>query len=192
MTGGITLKNKGHYLNALPAGGEVTLLAVVTEKELRPKRNAGVYLHLRLADRTGELDARVWERPEEIAQMLERDQVVKVRGTVEQYNDKPQLVVARIRRCEPQEFCPEDFCATSKQDPEAMYGQLQSYVERIERPPLRELLRSMVSDPVCRQAEGGACGAENTSRLPQRLARAHGFAVRASHHSDGQVSAAGA
>lgn len=55
------MENKGHYLNALPARGEVTLLAVVTEKELRPKRNAGVYLHLRLADRTGELDAKVWE-----------------------------------------------------------------------------------------------------------------------------------
>lgn len=141
------MENKGHYLNALPAGGEVTLLAVVTEKELRPKRNAGVYLHLRLADRTGELDAKVWEHPEDIARTFERDQVVKVRGTVEQYNDKPRLVVARIRRCEPEEFRPDDFCATSEQDPEAMYGQLQSYVEMVERPPLRDLLRSMVSDP---------------------------------------------
>jgi 3'-5' exoribonuclease len=145
--GGSALENKGYYLNALPERGEVTLLAVVTEKTLRPKRNAGVYLHLRLADRTGELDAKVWERPEEIAQTFGRDHVVKVRGTIEEYNDKPQLVVTRIRQCEPDEFRPEDFCPSSEGDPEVMYGQLLSYVEMVERPPLRELLRSIVGDP---------------------------------------------
>jgi len=141
------MENKGFYLNALPPSGEVTLLAVVTEKTVRPKRNSGLYLYLRLADRTGELDAKVWEHPEEIARMFERDQVVKVRGMLEQYNDQPQLVVTKIRRCEPEEFRPEDFYANSEQDPEVMYGQLLSYVEMVERLPLRELLRSIVTEP---------------------------------------------
>jgi 3'-5' exoribonuclease len=143
----IVVESKGFYLNALPPGGEVTLLAVVAEKAVRPKRNSGVYLHLRLADRTGELDAKVWERPEETAQVCERGQVVKVRGVLEQYNDQPQLVVTKIRRCEPEEFRPEDFYASSEQDPEVMYGQLLSYIEMVERPALRELLRAIVGDP---------------------------------------------
>jgi len=141
------MENKGFYLNALPPGGEVTLLAVVAEKAVRPKRNFGVYLHLRLADRTGELDAKVWERPEEIARLCERGQVVKVRGMLEQYNDQPQLVVTKIRRCEPEEFRPGDFYASSEQDPEVMYGQLLSYIEMVQRPALRELLRAIVGDP---------------------------------------------
>jgi 3'-5' exoribonuclease len=141
------LENKGCYINTLPAAGEVTFLAVVTEKELRPKRNGGVYLHLRVADRTGELDAKVWERPEETAWTIDRDQVVKVRGTVEQYNERPQLVVTRIRQCGPEEYSAEDFCPTSEQDPAAMYGQLLSYVEIIQRPALQDLLRSIVGDP---------------------------------------------
>ena len=141
------MENKGYYVNALPHTGEVTLLAVVTEKDLRSKKNGGMYLHIRLADRTGELDAKVWEHPEEIARMFERDQVVKVRGNLEQYNEKPQLVVTKIRRCEPEEFSPEDFYASSEQDPEVMYGQLLSYVEMVERPALRELLRAIVGDP---------------------------------------------
>jgi 3'-5' exoribonuclease len=145
--GEAVLQNKGYYLNALPDGGEVTLLAVVADKELRPKKNSGLYLHIRLADRTGELDAKVWEHPEEIARLFERDQVVKVRGLLEQYNDKPQLVVTKIRRCEPDEFRPEDFCASSEQDAEMMYGQLLSYIEMVGRAALRELLRSIVTDP---------------------------------------------
>jgi 3'-5' exoribonuclease len=141
------MEDKGFYLNALPPGGEVTLLAVVTEKELRPRRTSGVYLHLRLADRTGELDAKVWERPEELSRMFERDQVVKVRGMLEHYNDKPQLVVTKIRRCEPEEFRPDDFYASSAVNPETMFGQLLSYIEMVERPALRELLRAIAGDP---------------------------------------------
>jgi 3'-5' exoribonuclease len=141
------VEKKGYYLNALPAGGEVTLLAVVAEKELRPKKNGSVYLHIHLADRAGELDAKVWEHPEEVARTFERDHVVKVRGMLELYNDKPQLVVTRIRRCEPEEFRPEDFYACSEQDPEVMFGQLLSYIEMIGRPSLRELVRSIVTEP---------------------------------------------
>jgi hypothetical protein len=37
------MQNKGYFLNALPANGELTLLAVVTEKQLRPKRMGGSY-----------------------------------------------------------------------------------------------------------------------------------------------------
>jgi 3'-5' exoribonuclease len=140
------VENKGLYLNALPPGGEVTLLAVVAEKELRPKRNGGQYLHLILADRTGELDAKVWEHPEEIAQAIERDQVVKLRGTIEQYNEKPQLVVTRIRPCQPGEYRSDDFYASSQQDPEAMFGQLLSFIEMVEQPALRGLLPSIVTD----------------------------------------------
>ena len=140
------MENKGYYLNALPSGGEVTLLAAVVEKSLRPKRNGGQYLHLKLADRTGELDAKVWEHPDEIAQSIERDQVVKVRGAIEQFNEKPQLVVTRIRPCQPGEYRTDDFYASSQQDPEAMFGQLLSFVEMVDQPALRGLLRSIVND----------------------------------------------
>ena len=42
---------KGVYLNEIPLAGEITFLAAVVEKEIRPKRNGGSYLALRLADR---------------------------------------------------------------------------------------------------------------------------------------------
>ena len=51
------MENKGFYINDLPQSGEVTFLAAVIEKELRPKRNGGAFLSVRLADRSGELDA---------------------------------------------------------------------------------------------------------------------------------------
>jgi len=49
------MEEKGHSINALPDSGLVTFLAVVRERELRPRRSGGVYLHLLLGDRTGEI-----------------------------------------------------------------------------------------------------------------------------------------
>ena len=46
------MENKGFYINDLPQSGEVTFLAAVIEKELRPKRNGGSFLSVRL-----------WQRP---------------------------------------------------------------------------------------------------------------------------------
>jgi 3'-5' exoribonuclease len=141
------MENKGPFINELSRSGEMTLLAVVLEKELRPKRNGGFFLALRFADRSGELDGKVWENPELVAQSFERDDVVKVRGTVEVYNDKPQLIVSRIRRCDSKEYNPADFYASSTRDPDEMFGELQGFVTMVRDKALRELLDSILNDP---------------------------------------------
>jgi 3'-5' exoribonuclease len=143
----MNMERKGVYINELPQSGEITLLAAVAEKEIRPKRSWGSYLSLRLADRTGELDAKVWGNPETVAQAFSSADVVKVRGTVERYNDKPQLIVGRIRRCEAQEYNPADFYPASSLDPEEMFGELQSFVALIRDDSLRQLIDAIVNDP---------------------------------------------
>ena len=75
------MENKGFYINDLPQSGEVTFLAAVIEKELRPKRNGGSFLSVRLADRSGELDAKAWDNPETVAQLFDCNDVVKVPGS---------------------------------------------------------------------------------------------------------------
>lgn len=140
------MENKGLYINELPASGEVTFLAVIIVKELRPKRNGGSFLSVRLADRSGELDGKAWDNPEAVAQLFDCDDVVKVRGTVDHYNDRPQLIVSRIRRCEPNEYNAADFFPASSRDPEEMFGELETFVAMVRDESLRELLESIVND----------------------------------------------
>jgi 3'-5' exoribonuclease len=141
------MQEKGYQLNALPATGEVTFLALAVEKELKPKRAGGLFLHVKLADRTGELDAKAWDCPEEVSQTFAPGDVVKVRGTLERYNDRPQLIIGRIRRCVDGEYDERDYWPASTRDPEEMYGQLLAFIEMVGRDALRTLLRSIVSDP---------------------------------------------
>jgi 3'-5' exoribonuclease len=71
---------------------------------------------------------------------------VKVRGTIELYNDRPQLIVQRVRRCENAEFQEADFCAASARDPDEMFAELRSFVESIVDANLRILLTSILED----------------------------------------------
>ena len=102
------MEEKGHFINALPDSGLVTFLAVLRERELRPRRSGGVYLHLLLSDKTGEIQGRVWDGAEDVARLFEADDVVKVRGTLERHNGKSQLIVQRIRSCREEEFDESD------------------------------------------------------------------------------------
>ena len=172
------MENKGFYINDLPQSGEVTFLAAVIEKELRPKRNGGSFLSVRLADRSGELDAKAWDNPEAVAQLFDCNDVVKVRGAMEHYNDKPQLIVSRIRRCEAKEYTASDFYPASNRDPEEMFGELETFVAMVRDEPLRQLLESIVNDvSISAAAQDSAGSDEDPSRVPGRIAGARPFAL---------------
>ena len=139
------MTEKGCYIDSLPGTGLVTFLALVKEKEIRPKRAGGWYLYLLLGDRTGEIEAKAWDQPQEIAALFDRDDIVKVRGAIELYNERPQLIVQRIRRCEQGEFEESDFCATSPQDPDDMFASLASFFESVGDEKLRALLQPILN-----------------------------------------------
>jgi 3'-5' exoribonuclease len=142
------MAEKGLFIEALPQDGLVTFLALVKDKGLRPKRAGGWYLYLLLSDRTGDLEAKAWDSPQQTAALFERDDIVKVRGTIELYNDRPQLIVQRIRRCEEGEFQEVDFCPASARDPEEMFRELQGFVDSVGNDHLRALLQSVLTDPL--------------------------------------------
>ena len=112
----------------------------------RPRRSGRVYLHLLLGDKSGEIQGRVWDDAEEIARLFEADDIVKVRGTLERYNGKSQLIVQRIRRCQEKEFDESDFCPISERHPDEMLAELHSHVEGVASEPLRCLLSRMLGD----------------------------------------------
>ena len=78
---------------------------------------------------------------------IERDDIVKVRGTMEGYNDRPQLIVQRIRRCEDGEFQEADCWPASARDPEEMFRELQGFVDSVGNEYVRSLLQSVLVDP---------------------------------------------
>ena len=64
------MTEKGCYIDSLPSTGLATFLALVKEKEVRPKRAGGWYLYLLLGDRTGGLRLRPGTSPKKLPHSL--------------------------------------------------------------------------------------------------------------------------
>src|SRR5438105_13868273 len=102
---------KGAFIVELKAGERVTGFFLVRHKQLEPfrDRSRGEFLTLTLGDRTGELLARVWEGAAELAEQFMEGDIIKVAGDVEEYLDRTQIIVTKLRRAEDQEYDLADF-----------------------------------------------------------------------------------
>jgi len=139
---------KSQFVADLQPSGDVLSFFLVRFQRLQPfrDRSKGEYLTLMLADHTGEIPARVWERGPEVAEEITRGTVVKVKGKVEAYRGRKRLIVARIRPAEPEEYEPADFVRTSERDVEAMLSDIREAVAAVEEPHLQRLLQSFFGD----------------------------------------------
>jgi len=123
----------------------VTSFFLVQSKELRSTKDGKPYLALRLADRSGWVEARMWDGVEEAE--FDRDDAVKVEATVESYRGKTQLKVKRVRRAEESEVELEDLLAETTADVEALYAELVEIAGGVSNPHLKALLVDVLEDP---------------------------------------------
>ena len=126
----------------------VTTFFLVHEKEIRNTREGKQYRRMELGDRSGTVEARVWDAFEAIAKDINRDDFVKVLARVEIYRNKPQLVLQQVRRATPEEIDLSDYLPHTKENVEEMWTRLQSYAAEIENPWLRQLVTGILQDPV--------------------------------------------
>jgi 3'-5' exoribonuclease len=125
----------------------ITTFFLVHMKSRRTTREGKPYLALRLADRTGTVEARMWDEVEEVASEFEQGDVVKVEGTVENYRGEAQLKVRRLRRAKPDEVETVDFLPQTKADVEALYAELSAIARGVANDHLRVLLLAVLEDP---------------------------------------------
>ena len=111
------------------------------------KGGGGQYLALLLADKTGQMEARMWEEFAEALAGCAEGCYVKVQGQVAKYQGKFQITLTRMRSaCEP-EVDPRDFVPSTQYDVAAMEAELRGYVADFRYVWLRRLILSFLDDP---------------------------------------------
>jgi 3'-5' exoribonuclease len=114
-------------------------------RQVRSTRDGARYFALTLADRTGQIEARMWDT--DGAGDFGVGDIVKVQGEVCRFNEKLQIKVRKIRRAAPGEHAPGDFVPQSGRDIDAMWAELEGWVAGITDPHLKALLEAFLSDP---------------------------------------------
>ncbi len=131
----------------LEASQAVTATFLVLAKEIRQKKTGEPYISLTLGDRTGDIDAKMWDNVGEVLETFERDDFVRVKGLVQVYQNKPQLTVHKLTRVDEREIDFADFFPASERDPEEMFAELQGIISSLGNPHLKALLENLFADP---------------------------------------------
>jgi 3'-5' exoribonuclease len=135
------------YIRDLQPNTVIVSAFLCQAKDLRYKKTGEGYLNLSLSDKTGELEAKVWENVAELLPLFERDDFVKVKGAVQVFRNRPQLTVHRIKKVAENEIELSDFFPHSERDSEEMWQELQGVVASLERKALRDLFELILADP---------------------------------------------
>ena len=141
--------NKGAFVGDLRPGDRVTGYFLVRQKQLEPfrDRSKGEFLTLMLADRTGQILARVWEGAPAAAETFALDDIIKVSADVNEYRGRPQLIIQRLRRAAEDEIDLSDFVAATTRDSGAMLAEVAAAVDSLRDPNLAGLVREFYDDP---------------------------------------------
>jgi 3'-5' exoribonuclease len=134
---------------ALLENQTVTGFFVATTRQLRTKADSSTYLALTLSDRTGQIEARMWEAAE--AGEFKAGEIVKLRGLVCRYQEKLQIKVDKLRRADEATdaglFDLGDFVPKTEYDIDALWGKLEAYVAGFTDPYLKQLIQLFLDDP---------------------------------------------
>jgi 3'-5' exoribonuclease len=134
------------FANELEANQQVQTTFLVLNKDVRQKKTGEPYLSLILGDKTGDIDAKMWDGVADIVDTFERNDYVKIRGQATVYQNKLQLRVDRMMRADERDIEPSDYFPASKRDRDEMYAELMGYIDTMRNPHLKALLEAFFAD----------------------------------------------
>jgi 3'-5' exoribonuclease len=138
---------KSSFVSDLGADQTITSYFLVNEKEIRNSRAGKSYLRLDLGDRSGTIEAVMWDQFEGSAKDISRGDVVKVNARVESYRNKLQLTLQQLRLAKPEEVELADYFPHTKEDVGKLWAQLLEFANSIENPWLKKLVNGIIGDP---------------------------------------------
>ncbi len=134
------------YVKDIKAGEKIKASFLVMEKNLAYSQKGAPYLSVKLRDRTGDIEGRVWDNVATLDPLFRKGDIVFVQGRAVSYRDATQLAVLDIRKIEETGLDPWDYFPATKGDVEAMFAELSGYAGTLENPWLKKLLEGFLGD----------------------------------------------
>jgi 3'-5' exoribonuclease len=137
---------KSIYAAAIRERDHLEAIFLVKEKIMAMAKNGKPYMTLRLMDKSGEIEGRVWDNVDQLSATFDRDDFVQVRGKASVYLGKMQLVIAELCRVPDSAVDLADFLPESSRNREEMRLELSQRVASLGDPHLRALMESFLAD----------------------------------------------
>lgn len=125
----------------------ITSSFVVVTKQVKPKKNGEPYLALTLGDRTGQIEAKMWDNVEEYLDAFEQDDFLKIKGLINKYKNRFQLTIHKLRRMQEGEIDFSDYLPKTTKDIGELWRALTEFVATFQNPHLKSLVELFMADP---------------------------------------------
>ena len=130
-----------YYIEEYKEGNKFNGIYLCKNKQILKTKAGKTYYSLILQDKTGVIDAKIWELNNGIADFNSMD-FVMVDGMVTSFQGARQVNISRLRRAQEGEYDPAEYIPSSKYDIEQMYQELTDIIASIGEPHLRRLTES--------------------------------------------------
>jgi 3'-5' exoribonuclease len=137
---------KSPYVSDLKPNQVFSSIFLVHVKDVRQKKSGDPYLSLLLGDRTGELEAKMWDNVADVMGTFDRDDFVKVKGLLQIFQNRPQLTIHKMVRVLESDVDFADYFPASDRDPLEMFAELRAIVAGVGNAHLRDLLNAFLDD----------------------------------------------
>lgn len=136
------------YIKALREGERVNEIFLCKHKQSAVTKNGKPYENVILQDKTGMLDAKIWEPDSSGIDDFDSLDYIAIVGDVTSFQGALQMNIKRVRKAKEDEYDPKDYLPVSSREIDEMYEELKSYIGSIENPYLHQLLNSFfLEDP---------------------------------------------
>lgn len=130
------------YIKDLKEGDRLFDIYLCKHKQSAVTKNGKPYESVILQDKTGTIDAKVWEPNNPGIGEYDTLDYIEVYGDVTNFQGALQVSVKRIRVCGEGEYNPADYLPVSSKNIDDMYGELLNIIKSIKNTYLRQLLES--------------------------------------------------
>ena len=138
----------------------ITSSFVVVSKQVKPKKSGDPYLALTLGDRSGHIEAKMWDNVEEALDVFEQDDFLKVKGLLNKYKNRFQLTIHKLRVLGDSEIDFADYLPKTTKDIGELWQTLAGFVASFQEPHLKALVESFMADPEIAEAYRNAPAAK--------------------------------
>ncbi|MEW5724117.1 MAG: HD domain-containing protein [Thermodesulfobacteriota bacterium] len=140
------------FVEDIREGQEVDSPFLLDELRLGQTKTGRPFVGLKLRDRTGQIEGRVWDQAEEFYRVFRNGDVALVRGAAESFQGQVQLKVLEARGLDPSQVDQGWFLPSSRYDPEEMLAELTALLGTINDPHLAGLAQDFLADETFRSS----------------------------------------
>ena len=134
------------YIKDFREGDIVSDIYFCKRKQSAVTKNGKPYENVVLQDKTGTIDAKIWEPNSPGIGDYDEMDYIEVFGDVNNFQGTLQVNVKRIRVCREEECNPADYLPVSSKDIETMYRELLGLIQSIGNPYLKKLLEAFFKE----------------------------------------------